>query len=272
VLLNTHATFAKVVKLAFEDDPQFVQSLDKACREFINKNAVTGQDSGRTSELLAKYADVLLKKGQAHLDETELEARLRSVILVFKYIDEKDIFQKFYAKLLARRLINETSVSEDAEKFMLTGLKEACGFEYIIKLQRMFTDIQTSTEVNERFQEHLRQNERKLKVDSNVLVLTTGSWPMSGTANPQAGSLKLPQEISDALDQFEKWYKEAFSGRRLNWLHQMGKCDVRILFTKKKYECTMTTHQMSLLMLFNHAVRACLLVCLLACLSLPIDY
>jgi hypothetical protein len=226
----------------------------QACRDFINRNIVTGSDSGRTSELLAKYSDVLLKKGKTHLDESELEAKLLSVILVFKYIDDKDIFQKFYAKLLARRLINETSVSDDAEKFMLTGLKEACGFEYIIKLQRMFTDIQTSTEVNERFLEHMRQQDRKLKVDSHVLVLTTGSWPMSGATSAQVGSLKLPQEISDAIDQFETWYKDAFSGRRLNWLHQMGKCDVRIMFTKKKYECTMTTHQMSLLMLFNTAV------------------
>jgi len=36
-------------------------------------------------------------------------------MLVFKYIEDKDVFQTFYSKMLAKRLINSTSQSEYLE-------------------------------------------------------------------------------------------------------------------------------------------------------------
>lgn len=77
-------------------------------------------------------------------------------------MDDKDIFQKFYAKNLARRLIHNASVSDDAEKLMIAGLKAVCGYEYTSKLQRMFNDIQVSSEINSKFREHC--NERNLNL------------------------------------------------------------------------------------------------------------
>lgn len=37
--------------------------------------------------------------------------------------------------------------------------KQACGFEYTSKLQRMFTDITLSTEINEKFKNFQAANE-----------------------------------------------------------------------------------------------------------------
>jgi cullin 1 len=76
----------------------------------------------------------------------------------FKYIEDRDVFQKFYQKHLARRLISETAASEDAESSMITKLKEACGFEYTSKLSRMFTDISLSKEMGDKFRDRLSKN------------------------------------------------------------------------------------------------------------------
>lgn len=70
---------------------------------------------------------------------------------VFKYVEDKDVFQKFYSKMLAKRLVNGTSASDDAETSMISKLKEACGFEYVSKLQKMFQDIGTSKDLNDNF-------------------------------------------------------------------------------------------------------------------------
>ncbi len=45
-------------------------------------------------------------------------------LTIFKYVDDKDVFQKFYSKMLARRLIHGTSLSDDAESAMIGGLKQ----------------------------------------------------------------------------------------------------------------------------------------------------
>jgi len=66
-------------------------------------------------------------------------------MVVFKYIEDKDVFQKFYSKMLAKRLVQHMSASDDAEASMISKLKQACGFEYTSKLQRMFQVIQIAS-------------------------------------------------------------------------------------------------------------------------------
>lgn len=51
----------------------------------------------RPSVQLAKYCDNLLKKSAKGMTENEVEDKLTSFITVFKYIDDKDIFQKVSA-------------------------------------------------------------------------------------------------------------------------------------------------------------------------------
>lgn len=60
-------------------------------------------------------------------------------MILFKYIEDKDVFQSFYTTKLSKRLIHGVSASDEAEASMISKLKEACGFEYTNKLQRMFT-------------------------------------------------------------------------------------------------------------------------------------
>lgn len=39
---------------------------------------------------------------------------------------------------------------------MISKLKQACGFEYTSKLQRMFQDMSLSKDLNERFKNHIQ--------------------------------------------------------------------------------------------------------------------
>jgi len=50
-------------------------------------------------------------------------------MVVFKYIEDKDVFQKFYSKMLAKRLVQHMSTSDDAEASMISKLKVTC-FEH----------------------------------------------------------------------------------------------------------------------------------------------
>ena len=54
----------------------------------------------KSPELLARYCDSLLKKSQKGISENEIDDKLQYSITVFKYLDDKDVFQKFYARNL----------------------------------------------------------------------------------------------------------------------------------------------------------------------------
>ena len=116
---------------------EFKESLDKAATKFINKyvfiklqlikfhfrNKACESKSSTSPELVARYCDSLLRKSNRTLDEAAMDERFNQIMIVFKYIDDKDIFQKFYTKFFANRLIKDTYASEDAEENMINKLK-----------------------------------------------------------------------------------------------------------------------------------------------------
>ncbi|CAF3643663.1 unnamed protein product [Rotaria sp. Silwood1] len=62
------------------------------------------------------------------------------VTLVFDYVKDKDVFEKFYHKMLFKRLLCEVRELKDYEELMILRLKNACGVAYISKLQKLYQD------------------------------------------------------------------------------------------------------------------------------------
>ncbi len=217
-LLDVHTQYQGLVKRAFTDEAEFTRSLDNACREFVNRNDVCKSGSNKSPELLAKYTDILLRKSSTGVEEAELENTLTQIMTVFKYIEDKDVFQKFYSRMLARRLVHSNSSSDDAETSMISKLKEACGFEYTNKLQRVFQDMQISKDLNTGFKEHLQGLGHK-GLDSQYSILGTGFWPLT----PPNTTFNPPEEINADCERFSRFYKNKHEGRKLTWLCQLYK-------------------------------------------------
>lgn len=72
-------------------------------------------------------------------------------MIIFKYIEERDVFQKFYFRMLARRLVNDQSASDDAEANIISKMKEVCGFDYTSKLHKIIQDMTISNDLNKNF-------------------------------------------------------------------------------------------------------------------------
>jgi cullin 1 len=75
-ILGVYQKYSDLVKKSFRGEAGFNAALDKACREFINQNAVTGKSNQKSPELLAKYSDQLLKKTNKVGEETDLNSAL----------------------------------------------------------------------------------------------------------------------------------------------------------------------------------------------------
>ncbi|KAK4125459.1 Cullin-domain-containing protein [Parathielavia appendiculata] len=248
-LLEIHTQYQGLVKRAFNDEPEFTRSLDNACREFVNRNEVCKSGSNKSPELLAKYTDVLLRKGSTAIEDAELENTLVQLMTVFKYIEDKDVFQKFYSRMLARRLVHSNSASEDAETSMISKLKEACGFEYTNKLQRMFQDMQVSKDLNAGFREHMQGLGTK-GLDSTYSILGTGFWPLQAPGT----NFNPPEEVASDCERFARFYKNKHEGRKLTWLWQLCKGEVKANYIKNAkmpYTFQVSVYQMAILLLFN---------------------
>lgn len=91
----------------FKTEKGFKCALDKACSAFINKNAVTGKAKKSTfsAESLAAYCHLLFKKSNKNMEEAEVESTLDQIMVVFRFIEDKDVFEGFYKRRLADRLV-----------------------------------------------------------------------------------------------------------------------------------------------------------------------
>ena len=82
---------------------------------------------------------------------SQYNARVILQWLVFKltvlFTVGKDVFEAFYKKDLAKRLLVGKSASVDAEKSMLSKLKQECGAAFTSKLEGMFKDMELSKDV-----------------------------------------------------------------------------------------------------------------------------
>ena len=207
---------------------------------------------------------------------------MRHTCTLSRYLQEKDVFEKYYKQHLGKRLLSGRTMSDDAERNLLIKLKTECGYQFTSKLEGMFTDIKTSRDMMLDFRAKLAAGgaasgpgnagpgpssaaaagaaaavgeaapgagaDSLGGIDMQVQVLTTGSWPTQACAN-----CNLPRELERCCEEFKTFYLGTHSGRKLTWQVNMGTADLRASFAKgaKRHELTVTTYQMCILLLFN---------------------
>lgn len=247
-LLEVHKKYRTMITDVFHNDQQFVGALDKAFESVVNHRGSNTKIVCRSPELLARYCDNLLKKSTKGLNESEVDDKLGHSITIFKYIDDKDVYQKFYARMLARRLIQQQSQSMDSEEGMINRLKQACGYEYTSKLHRMFTDMSVSTDLNHKFNDYLKAKSMELGINFSINVLQAGAWPLGQTS---ITPFSVPQELEKSVQTFEKFYHKNFNGRKLTWLHHLCQGELKVSHSKRTYLITMSTFQMAMLLMFE---------------------
>jgi hypothetical protein len=211
-LLSLRTRFFKFSQDSFDSEPAFEAAIDKAFRFIFNSSQAV---QFPYPETFSKYCDMIMKKGsKSTLTETESEQKIINLMDLFMYIDEKDIFQKFYSRSLAKRLIMQTSISLEIELAILSKLKEICGYEFTSKMQRMFTDTTLSSELAADFK---KLTAEKLKFEFNVQVLTTGSWPIP---NDTFDNYRFPLQIEKGITEFNSFYADRMGiSRKLTWNH-----------------------------------------------------
>jgi cullin 3 len=136
-LLDEKDKYDKVIQLSFSNDKTFQNALNSSFEFFINLNV-------RSPEFISLFVDDKLRKRLKGVSEEDVESVLDKVMMLFRYLQEKDVFEKYYKQHLAKRLLSGRTVSDDAERSLIVKLKTECGYQFTSKLEGMFTDMKTS--------------------------------------------------------------------------------------------------------------------------------
>ncbi|KAJ7773239.1 Cullin-domain-containing protein [Mycena metata] len=238
-VLDLKDLFDKIWREALSCDRELESTLNEAFETFININ-------DRSSEFISLFIDDNLRRGLRGKTDTEVDAVLDKTITVFRYITEKDVFERYYKGHLAKRLLLGRSVSDDAERGMLAKLKVECGYQFTQKLEGMFHDMKLSEDTMKAYRTHLSQTVSP-NIDISVIVMTSTFWPMAQASS----TCTLPLEMIKTSKSFEQFYLSRHSGRRLTWQPSLGNADVRVAFKAKKHDLNVSTLALVILLLFE---------------------
>ncbi|XP_049608581.1 cullin-4B [Syngnathus scovelli] len=229
-----------IIDVCFMKNEKFVNAMKEAFETFINKRP------NKPAELIAKHVDSKLRAGNKEATDEELEKMLDKIMIIFRFIYGKDVFEAFYKKDLAKRLLVGKSASVDAEKSMLSKLKHECGAAFTSKLEGMFKDMELSKDIMVQFKQYMQCQNIPGNIELTVNILTMGYWP---TYIPM--EVHLPAEMVRLQEIFKTFYLGKHSGRKLQWQSTLGHCVLKAEFKEGKKELQVSLFQTLVLLMFN---------------------
>ena len=151
-LLQFKKKLDTMLESSFMNHEGLGHSLREAFESFINRtkktNMTWGTDNPKPGEMIAKYVDMILRGGSKAIptnlactgettsstkddemdedgidEDAVINRQLDQVLDMFRFVHGKAVFEAFYKRDLARRLLMQRSASADAEKNMLDRLK-----------------------------------------------------------------------------------------------------------------------------------------------------
>ena len=240
-LIDLHEKYLGVIRETFSSHHLFQKALKNSFEVIVNNDV--GNYSN--AELMSTFCDRILKSGGEKLSETEVEQSLDRIVQLFSFLTDKDLFAEIYRNQLAKRLLNQRSASDDAEKAMIAKLKVQCGTQFTSKMEGMLNDLAVGSEQKSEFDSRMEQ-QTDIKLSFGVQTLTVGHWP-----SYKAPEVSLPPDMQKCMEIYREWHDAKHQKRRLQWVHSLGNATVRATFGKKSYDLQVTTLQAIVLNSFN---------------------
>ncbi|KAI0987980.1 hypothetical protein GJ496_011967 [Pomphorhynchus laevis] len=238
-LLTFYNTIENVVE-CFGNQEKFTHIMRDSYAYFLNSRP------NKPSELIAKYIDRKLRSGKKKSSMECIENDLNRSFLLFRLISGKDVFEAFYKKDFAKRLLTGKSISIDAEKSMLSKLKQECGALFTHRLEGMLKDMEVSRELVSSFEQ---SSYNDVNFPMTVHVLTLLYWPIFPNVN-----LNVPAPLIKCQESFAAFYNIKHSGKSLQWQLSLCQCILQYQCRPKVYkELQVSLFQTAVLLLFNDA-------------------
>ncbi|KAJ1902141.1 hypothetical protein LPJ66_000230 [Kickxella alabastrina] len=228
-----------ILSKSFRNNASLMYTLSESFGEFINTRR------NKPAQLVAKFIDQCLRSGSKISTDDDLDKLLDRVLVLFRFIQGKDIFEAYYKRDMAKRLLYNKSVSVDAERMMLQRLKTECGAGFTKQLEGMYRDMEISDDITAKFVD-LQQAQPTEDIGFHAKVLTLASWP---TYEPLG--LVVPRQVEQAQDSFFQFYGSKHKGRNLQWQHGLGTCILTVNFDEGPKDLALTVVQGTVMLQFT---------------------
>ena len=104
-----------------------------------------------------------------------------------------------------------------------------------------------SKDLTDQFKERMAQNHDDMDINFSIMVLGTNFWPLNAPNN----EFNIPADILPVYNRFSQYYQTKHSGRKLTWLWNYSKNELRTNYLNQKYILMTSSYQMAVLLQYN---------------------
>ncbi|GAA5975531.1 hypothetical protein JCM10908_005192 [Rhodotorula pacifica] len=239
-VLDLKDKFDTLLEKAFAGDKAFEKSINDAFSIFVNENR-------KSPEFISLFIDENLRKNLKGKSEAEVDEVLNKSVAVFRYLTEKDAFERYYCQHLSKRLLNQKSVSDDAERNMLAKFRIEAGSQFTKAAEGMMKDMKVSDDTVQEYRRFQDRATTKAPFEMVPVICGSNVWPFPAKDKP----CTLPKILQDGIRSFETFYNQKHSGRKLTFMPDQGSVEVKTRFKNRTHELNISTYAMVVLALFE---------------------
>jgi hypothetical protein len=169
------------------------------------------------ADFLSKYIDQIFE--QSDKGEKYILDKIDEFMIIFKYLDAKDMFEQFYIRKLSARLLYNLTNSKFGEYHLIERLKNECGVVFVNKAEEMINDMNISQELTV-------NTKINTKWDYNFYILSSNSWPVSTLIKGF-----VSQDIENLHQKFKELNANSFTNKNLNY--HLPYCNAELIYKFK---------------------------------------
>lgn len=227
--------FILILENCCNNDTAISNAIREAFCNILNKQ----NPKFKYEEIFAQYINKNLKTP----DRPNIEAHLKKLIYLINCFTSKDLFEEYYRILLSKRFLAQQITNIDIETFFIQQLKIAIGVTFTVKLTGIINDVISCKEHSSEWDN--KHSDLGL-INNEVQILTATHWP--SLIKP---SVKLPLELQQVMDNFNKFYVGKYPQRKLEFILSQGTVSIKANINKMSYEFIVNTLQAVVLNAFN---------------------
>ena len=191
-LFKVHDRFLRIIEYQFDSKQSFINALNDAFKQVINKEYYV-------SACLARFSNNLLKKGK-EIKEIEMDNTMSSIVTFYNYLFDKDIFERDFCAFFESRLLQDLSKDVKLEQKMIKMLKIESNDEWISKMVNILQDIEESTVLMEYFNSKY-ETEWDGYYKLRIKVCNFDLW-----SHAKITPANVPLDLLNMMDRFKELY------------------------------------------------------------------